>query len=460
MASAVEDPDTEAALRLIEAGFAALDAAGVEPADADDAATIARRLAVISRRSRAFELTTQDSIDRRGLFKDDGHRSAKAMVRHVARLGDEEAGRRAKAVKALRDLPAVKGRYLAGEIGSDHLDVIARAHANKRVREKLIAQDHRMARLAVVTPLHEFAAIVRDWVRLTDEDGTLDRSRWCHENRDHRLVQDHDGGWAIKGRCGTLDGAEADAILARFERLEFEKDWAEARDRLGDAATASDLQRTAAQRRWDAYMAAMRAAATVEAGREGGSVIETNIVIDQHSFERQLARMQGVPVVVPDVDLEDLVSGGQAVYRSSTFDGRQVDIADATAAALTGYIRRVVVGADSVTIDLGRRGRLFVGGARKAVQATRQTCIWPGCDVPVSRCQVDHIDPWSPRGDPGSSAGGGGGGGGGSPGGETDPANGAPLCGFHNRVKEQGYRVTRDEAGNLHVHRPDGREVA
>src|SRR5690606_32301148 len=46
------------------------------------------------------------------------------------------------------------------------------------------------------------------------------------------------------------------AIVAReLERLEqelFEADWAEARQRLGDAATAADLARTPKQRRADA----------------------------------------------------------------------------------------------------------------------------------------------------------------------------------------------------------------
>lgn len=42
--------------------------------------------------------------------------------------------------------------------------------------------------------------------------------------------------------------------LGRLEQQEFAADWAEARSRLGEAATAADLQRTPAQRRHDALV--------------------------------------------------------------------------------------------------------------------------------------------------------------------------------------------------------------
>ena len=70
-------------------------------------------------------------------------------------------------------------------------------------------------------------------------------------------------------------------------------DWAEARERIGDGATADDLQRTEPQRRADAFHAAMRAAASAWAAAPGGSIIVTNIVMDLTTFERQLRRVAG-----------------------------------------------------------------------------------------------------------------------------------------------------------------------
>ena len=45
------------------------------------------------------------------------------------------------------------------------------------------------------------------------------------------------------------------------------------------------------------------------------------------------------------------------------------------------------------------------------------------------------------------------------PGGSTSPGNGGPACGTHNRHKERGFSVRRDEAGHWHTYRPDGTEI-
>ena len=105
-----------------------------------------------------------------------------------------------------------------------------------------------------------------------------------------------------------------------------------------------------------------------------------------------------------------------------------------------------MIGADSVVIDLGRTQRLFTGSARLAAQLANTECFWPGCHVPVSQCQIDHLTPFTERDD---------GGGGGS----TNPGNGGPACGKHNRHKEAGYTVWRDPTGRWHVHRPDGTRI-
>jgi hypothetical protein len=68
-----------------------------------------------------------------------------------------------------------------------------------------------------------------------------------------------------------------------------------------------------------------------------------------------------------------------------------------------------------------------------------ETCVWPGCDQPASRCQADHLLEHQH-------------------GGGTDPPNGAPLCGRHNRFKSTaGYRIHHN--GTWHTHRPDDTEV-
>lgn len=101
-----------------------------------------------------------------------------------------------------------------------------------------------------------------------------------------------------------------------------------------------------------------------------------------------------------------------------------------------------MIGARSTVIDHGRRQRLFTGPAQLAVRLSSTHCYWPGCNVPVSRCQSDHLTAYN-----------------GPQQGSTNPGNGGPACGKHNRAKEHGFTPWRDQAGNWHVQRPDGTEL-
>ena len=115
---------------------------------------------------------------------------------------------------------------------------------------------------------------------------------------------------------------------------------------------------------------------------------------------------------------------------------------EAVANALVGHVRRVVIDAEGTVIDLSRRRRLFTGAAALAVKLASSECYWPGCHVPVTDCQSDHLIPWADHG-----------------GGSTNPGNGGPACGRHNRMKERGFTAWRDPAGQWHTYRPDGTEI-
>jgi len=177
--------------------------------------------------------------------------------------------------------------------------------------------------------------------------------------------------------------------------------------------------------------------AAAAAGTVCGRVPTVDIVIDQHVYEEQLAAM--VADRDCDFSLDDVVH-----TRSRTTGGAPVDPADAVAASLLGHVRRVVVGADGVIVDLGRRSRLFTGSARTAavLQAALDDagrCLWPGCIH--RRCQIDHVQEWV------------------ADDGDTDVANSGPLCGRHNRWKTRGYHTWRDPTGVWHTQRPDGTEI-
>ncbi len=210
-----------------------------------------------------------DVIDRKGLHRTDGHHSAKIMVRHVARLSGAEAAARAKTARALRDLPETRAAFRAGQVGTCQVRRLARAHANPRVRDRLPEFEGPLLRIATGESYKTFDEVVGDWVRLADEDGTCDTNQRRHDNRDFRPHRDFDGGWSYEGGCGSLAGVEVKTIFDHFVAAEFRTDWDKAKIEHGDATTKEHLERTDAQRRFDAFYAMCLRAASTEPGGTG-----------------------------------------------------------------------------------------------------------------------------------------------------------------------------------------------
>ena len=295
MASEVRNEVVAGALDACRAALVTLHAADLVPADVDDAKALVRDLEAIWRMTGAAQVSVLGEIARSGVHRQDGHHSAKVLVRHVGRLSDGEAGRREQVRRALADLPVVFASYRAGRIGPCQVQAIARVWANPRVRAALIDQDAAAARLAERLSYRALALQLRTWERLVDQDGAEDRARAGHEARNATAHQGFDGSWTGAWNCGALEGAVRRSILDAFERAEYEADWATARADLGDSATQADLCRTDAQRRSDALGEIFRCAADHHAAAPGGAPILTTLLIDQATFEAELRRQAVEP---------------------------------------------------------------------------------------------------------------------------------------------------------------------
>ena len=437
MAIELVDADLSKGLEQIAAGLDEVLAAGLEPVDSPEAIGLIGQLEVLGRRLDAARVGLLDAIDRKGLHRVDGHHSAKVMVRHVAKLSGPEAATRARTARALRDLPETRAAFGAGQVGTCQVRRLSRIHANRRVRDRLPQSEARLLNIAQDQDYELFDTVATNWVRLADEDGTCETNQRNHENRDARLTQNYDQSWELLAGCGSLSGAELKTIFDHFVDAEFRTDWDKAKIEHGDATVKAHLERTDGQRRFDAPSAIFQRAAATEPDGTGPKLV-TNLVIDDATYDRTLTAL--ATGVRPAADPDD------ESFRCSTLDGHPVEATEAVAASLLGRMRRVVIGADSVVIDLGRAQRLFTGSARLAAQLANTECFWPGCHVPVTHCQIDHLTPFTERDDRNG-------------GGRTNPHNGGPACGKHNRHKEHGYTVWRDPTGTWHTQRPNGTEI-
>jgi hypothetical protein len=396
----------------------------------EEAATYAGLVEQAARKIDALAVTVLDSVDRSGLHKDDGFSTAQSWNAFVCRTTRGETTRRAGLARMFRDLPATGSAYRAGAIGRAQLSVLLTAYGNERCRSLLAESLEMLMEDERRLTASQFSNLVKHWTRLADPDGARQKHQTTHEFRDFRIFENFDNGFSLQGAFGGLQGATIRELFERFVIVERLADWEEARAIHGDQTNQSHLARTEAQRRADAFEAALlQASGTLpDANLPEPSV---NIAMSPDMFENGLATLANTPTVPLD----------PKNYRNSrceTFSGTQLDPADAVAAAIKGHIRRVVYTTPEASIS--QKGRFFTGGLRQLLNVIDPSCAWTGCNIPAHYCQGDHTVPWRQ-------------------GGETRVSNGKPLCQKHNRLKEHGYRTWRDPNGQWHIQRPNGTEI-
>jgi hypothetical protein len=233
-----------------------------------------------------------------------------------------------------------------------------------------------------------------------------------------------------------LHAAEMKAIFDRAVDAEFGKDCATRRSLHGDEALASPLPRSADQRKFDAiYEIFMRSVTAPADGKRPEPLV--NLVVDPTTGVQTLVLHGFLDLDEPDA--ADLATVDPSTRRCATTTGTPVHPDVVMKAMIRGSIRRVMVDAHDVVINMGRTQRLFTGKAREAAQLLAVRCGHRGCDVPAEFCDVDHVDEWA------ADSGG------------TDQANSLPLCGVHDRWKHrERLRGRRDQFGRIHLVKPDG----
>ena len=269
---------------------------------------------------------------------------------------------------ALRRMPEVAAAFDAGHIGPEHVAVLAAAQQHApRSFEKF---EPELLDGAEKLRYDAFVRRVRYIEQVAEPDEVEAQARSAHDDRRVHASRSFEDTVVVDGVMDPVGGSVFLNELQRLEQVEFEADWAEARSRLGEAATANDLRRTPAQRRHDALVEmAKRSAAMPESAKRTRYLL--TVLVEYETMHGRICELADGTVVTP----------GQVVPL--------LDEAD---------VERAVFGPESRVIDLGRRTRLFTGGARRAAQLSDLECTEPTCDVRYERCEVDHTRPWAAGG--------------------------------------------------------------
>lgn len=331
----------------------------------------------------------------------EGFRSLASKTAYESNQSRGTARRRCRDARQLRDLPLLADAVAAGEVNGDAARLILRADTAD-LHEQLVRDEKLLVEQAGALEYQDFAQAMRYWAQLADTDQADEDAAQRAANRAVHASRTYDGRLRLDGWLDPIPGTEWLAELERLEQQAFEADWAEARDRLGDAATKVDLMRTAEQRRHDALVEMARRSAThASAGPAPRGRVVVTLHMDYPTFLAELARHTGDPTVYPTDRLCELD------------DGTVVTPSEALNAALGGEVRRIVFGADGHILDFGRARRLFTRPLAAAIGARDRRCCEPGCLLPAARCQVDHVTEWHD-------------------GGPTSSRNGEMGCRFHN----------------------------
>jgi hypothetical protein len=334
----------------------------------------------------------------------DGHRTPTAAVRHESNQATGTARRRVQRARKLRHLDELSGALAAGEISTDGADVLLGAD-RPEVHTEFVDDEELLVEYARALEHVDLVRLVRTWSDLKQPDDADGAAGKREEERSLHGSRTLGGRVRVDGWLTPLVGTEFLAELDRREKVLFEADWADARERLGDKATKDDLVRTPAQRRHDAFAEIVRrsAAGTGDGPAPRGRVV-LNLHMDHPTFCAELARHTGEDYDYP-------------ADRLCEFDdGAIITPSEALNLALGGEVRRIVFGADGHVLDYGRSRRLFTGALADAIGARDRRCQMPGCLLPAAKCQVDHVHEHQH-------------------GGATCEINGETACRFHNLWK-------------------------
>jgi hypothetical protein len=151
-------------------------------------------------------------------------------------------------------------------------------------------------------------------------------------------------------------------------------------------------------------------------------------LLEHHLDTGGLPTSQGSAfTLVVTLSLEALLDG---IGVAGLDTGGRISAGEARRLACTAGLIPMVLGSDSVPLDLGREARLHSKHQRIALAHRYHGCAAHGCDRPPGWTEVHHKHPWSQ-------------------GGRTDLDTGIPLCPTHHRMAD------RPEAWQMQT-RPDG----
>ncbi len=308
------------------------------------------------------------------------------------------ARREAARMQAVSAIPGLADAMAAGRVGVDHVDSILRQTKSLTEDERNALDHSHVLAEASRLPADTFDSALKGAIEQVSPDARL---------RDHRAKR-------------TASGF---------------RHWFDHRSGMGHFSGQLDPER------YEAFTTAIEQHATSLASRSDEETPRSASLAAQALVELVCSsgeRRWHLPHLVVVTDHETLRSGWHNASIAQTSNGHDLPPESISRLACEATIRRVTVG-DDKPLGTGRRYRTATEAQWDAIRTLHSSCAWPGCDRPLSWCQMHHILEWER-------------------GGQGDIDNLVPLCNqHHHAVHEGNWTIALRSQRQLDIWRPDGR---
>ena len=326
-------------------------------------------------------------FDKSGEYRADGALSVTEWLRSRCKLSAGAAAERVEVARQLEELPKTEAAFATGELGYQHVVVMARAaeHVGAAAVRK---EEASLLQVAQTMDPGKFTGIAKNFEHRVDAAGALAEANHAYHRRYFHVSEPQDGAVRLDGVLDTEGGATLRTALQPFMK------------------PIKDDTRSYGQRSADAL---------VELGRQGsGSKRNGAGPRPQLIIRASMDTLAGIPGA-PAGELE----GGGAVPAETV----QRHACDSAIIRITGQ--------GELDHELNHASRTLPASTRRALESRDRHCVFPGCTRPPIWCDGHHLVWWTR-------------------GGATALPNLALMCRPHHRmVHEEGWRLDRRKDGRF-----------
>src|SRR5437016_1859318 len=326
-------------------------------------------------------------FDKSGEYKADGALSLTAWLRWKCKLSGGAAMERVEIARQLEKLPQTEAAFASGEVGYQHVAVLARAaeHVGAAAVRK---EEGKLLQSAQTMDPGQFVTVAKNFEHRVDAAGALAEANHAYQRRYFHIGEPVDGLVRVDGLLDAEGGATLRTALQPFMK------------------PIPNDDRSSGPRSADAL---------VELGRQGSG------------SKRDGAGPR--PQLIIRASL-DTLAGTKGAPAGELEGGGTVPAETVQRYACDSAISRIT-GQSELEHELNHASRTLPASTRRALEARDRHCVFTGCGRPLNWCDGHHIVWWTK-------------------GGSTTLPNLALLCRPHHRmVHEENWRLVRQKDGRF-----------